>query len=100
MREGLIDPSDNPAAAARLPSRRAGRGGMLTSEQLREVHRIASTTGDDPELDELIVMLHIQTACERQVVIDLALYDLDYDNCLVRLRNRGGGFYWHPLSPV
>ncbi|MEU1545874.1 hypothetical protein [Nocardia sp. NPDC005745] len=36
---------------------------------------------------------------ERQAVIDLALYDLDRDNCLVRLRTRGGGFYWQLLSP-
>ncbi|MGK8486722.1 hypothetical protein [Nocardia asiatica] len=69
--------------AARLPGRRPGKGDVLTSEQLREVHRVASSTGDDPELDELIVMLHIQTASDRQAVIDLALHDLDCDNCLV-----------------
>ncbi|WP_181723086.1 site-specific integrase [Nocardia gipuzkoensis] len=98
-RDRLIDPSGNPAAAARLPGRRAGKGDVLSSEQLREVIRVASSTGDDPELDELIVMLHIQTASDRQAVIDLALHDLDRDNCLVRLRTRGGGFHWHPVSP-
>ncbi|WP_280261932.1 site-specific integrase [Nocardia abscessus] len=98
-RDRLIDASSNPAAAARLPGRRAGKGDVLSSEQLREVIRVASSTGDDPELDELIVMLHIQTACDRQAVIDLALHDLDRDNCLVRLRTRGGGFHWHPVSP-
>lgn len=98
-RDNLIDPSSNPASAAKLPSRRAGKGDVLTIEQLLEVHRVASTAGDDPELDELIVMLHIQTACDRQAVIDLALHDLDQDNCLVRLRTRGGGFHWHPVSP-
>lgn len=99
VRDRLIDPSSDPAAAARLPGRRAGKGDVLTSEQLREVIRVASSTGDDPELDELIVHLHIQTASERQAVIDLALHDLDRDNCLVRLRTRGGGFHWHPVSP-
>ncbi|MGY1900828.1 site-specific integrase [Nocardia gipuzkoensis] len=98
-RHRLIDPSSNPAAAARLPGRRTGKGDVLSSEQLREVIRIASSTGDDPELDELIVMLHIQTACDRQAAIDLALHDLDPDHCLVRLRTRGGGFHWHPVSP-
>lgn len=97
-RDRLIDPSSNPASAARLPGRRTGRGDVLTSEQLRDVHRIASSTGDDPELDELIVMLHIRTACDRQAAIDLALHDLDHENCLVRLRRRGGGFHWHPVS--
>ncbi|MFI2281384.1 tyrosine recombinase XerC [Nocardia beijingensis] len=99
VRDRLIDPSSDPAAAARLPGRRAGKGDVLTSEQLREVHRVASSTGNDPELDELIVMLHIQTASDRQAVIDLALHDLDRDNCLVRLRTRGGAFHWHPVSP-
>ncbi|MEU2042230.1 hypothetical protein [Nocardia niwae] len=98
-RDRLIDPSSNPAAAAKLPGRRTGKGDVLTSEQLRDVHRIASSTGDDPELDELIVMLHIQTACDRQAAIDLALHDLDHENCLLRLRTRGGGFHWHPVSP-
>jgi hypothetical protein len=66
---------------------------------IRAAAPIASSTGDDPELDELIVMLHIQTASDRQAAIDLALHDLDRDNCLVRLRTRGGGFHWHPVSP-
>ncbi|MGQ4601233.1 hypothetical protein [Nocardia sp. R6R-6] len=98
-RDKLIDPSSNPASAARLPGRRTGKVDVLTREQLLEVHRVASTTGDDLKLDELIIMLHIQTACDRQAAIDLALHDLDRDNCLVRLRTRGGELHWHPVSP-
>ncbi|WP_051022360.1 hypothetical protein [Nocardia pneumoniae] len=99
MRDGLVDPSANPATEATLPTRLTGTGDILTNEQLLEIRRVASTTGNDPELDELIVVLHIPTIAERQTVSDLTLDDLDHDNCLVRLRNRGGRLYWHPLSP-
>ena len=63
--DGLIDEKDNPACKVakgrRLPSTRRA----LDDARLAEINQVAATTGDDPELDALILRLHTETACRR-----------------------------------
>jgi integrase len=60
----------------------------------------AATTGDDPELDTLILRLHTETACRRGGVLALRPADLDPEQCLVLLREKGETVRWQPVSPT
>jgi integrase/recombinase XerC len=51
-----------------------------------------------PELDALIVRLHIETACRRGGALALRPQDLDVEQCLIMLREMGGTFRWQPVS--
>ncbi len=62
---GWIRPCDNPARQLTIPVRRPSHRYAIPSGQLAEICRTAATTGDDPELDALILHLHIETACRR-----------------------------------
>ncbi|MEV4734681.1 tyrosine-type recombinase/integrase [Saccharopolyspora sp. NPDC049426] len=96
----LITDADNPAKNAtkprRLPSTRRG----LPDNRLNEINHIAATTGDDPALDTLILRLHIETACRRGGALSLTLRDLDPDQCLVLLHEKGETVRWQPVSPT
>ncbi|MBF6221754.1 site-specific integrase [Nocardia abscessus] len=100
VNEGLIEPEANTAAEvvkATQPSRPAR---VLSVEQIGDLGRVASTTGDDTELDALILRLHIETACRRNAVLALRIEDLDRDDCLARLHEHDGAIRWQPISPT
>jgi len=61
---------------------------------------IAATTGNDTELDALIIRLHIESACRRGGALGLEIPDLDPDNCLITLREKGGTIRFQPISPL
>jgi len=98
--DGLISESENPARkvakARRLPTTRRA----LPDTRLAEINEIAATTGDDPELDTLILRLHTETACRRGGALALQPRDLDPDQCLVLLREKDETVRWQPVSPT
>ncbi|WP_282783110.1 site-specific integrase [Nocardia sp. CC201C] len=98
--DNLIRPSDNPATKAAKPRRLPSTRHALTFEQVREIGRVASTTGNDQELDSLIVRLHIETACRRGGVLSLTVDDLNIEDCLIKLREKGETARWQPISPL
>lgn len=61
---------------------------------------MAATTGDDPALDALILRLHIETACRRGGALALRPIDLDPDQCLISLREKGDTTRSQPVSPT
>jgi site-specific recombinase XerD len=98
--DGLIDEKDNPARKVakgrRLPSTRRA----LDDARLAEINKVAATTGDDPELEALILRLHTETACRRGGALAIRPQDLDAEQCLVLLREKGETFRWQPVSPT
>jgi integrase/recombinase XerC len=98
--DGLISEKDNPARKVakprRLPSTRRALGGA----QLAEINKVVATTGNDPELDTLILRLHTETACRRGGALALRPRDLDREQCLILLREKGETFRWQPVSPT
>jgi integrase len=98
--DGLIDEKDNPARKVakgrRLPSTRRA----LDDARLAEINKVAAATGDDPELDALILRLHTETACRRGGALAIRPQDLDREQCLVLLREKGETFRWQPVSPT
>jgi integrase/recombinase XerC len=67
---------------------------------MAEINQIAATTGNDPALDTLLLRLHTETACRRGGALALRPADLDSEQCLIRLREKGETMRWQPVSPT
>ena len=63
--DGLINQADNPARKVDKPRRLPTTRRALPDNRLAEINQVAATTGDDPELDTLLLRLHTETACRR-----------------------------------
>ncbi|MBA8823826.1 site-specific recombinase XerD [Saccharopolyspora lacisalsi] len=98
--DGLITEANDPARRVpkprRLPSTRRG----LPDERLRELNQVAARTGNDPALDTLLLRLHTETACRRGGGLGLRVQDLDREQCVLLLREKGGTQRWQPVSPT
>ena len=97
VEDGLITEADNPARKVAKPRRLPTTQRALPDTRLA-INQIAATTGDDPELDTLILRLHTETAGRRGGALALRPRDLDPDQCLVLLREKGETVRWQPVS--
>ena len=97
--DGLINPADNPARKVEKPRRLPTTRRAIADKRLAEINHAAATTGDDPELDTLLLRLHTETACRRGGALALRPQDLDPDQCLILLREKGETVRWQPVSP-
>ncbi|MEV4824588.1 site-specific integrase [Micromonospora sp. NPDC049274] len=98
--DGLIAESANPAKRVPKPRRLASTRRALSEAQLASINEVAATTGNDPELDTLVLRLHIETACRRGGGLALRRADLDTEQCMVRLHEKGETVRWQPISPT
>lgn len=96
----LIPQRENPAARVSKPRRLASPRRALLDSQLRQINNVACTTGNDRSLDALLMRLHVETACRRGGALALRPVDLDPDQCLVRLREKGETDRWQPITPT
>jgi len=72
----------------------------VADKRLAEINHAAAATGDDPELDTLLLRLHTETACRRGGALALRPQDLDAEQCLILLREKGETIRWQPVSPT
>jgi integrase/recombinase XerC len=100
VRDGLLTDAENPATRVTKPRRLASTRRAVPEQQLSAINRIAATTGNDPDLDCLLLRLHTETACRRGGALALRPCDLDTAQCLVRLREKGETVRWQPISPT
>ena len=98
--DGLIAEKDNPARKVDKPRRLPSTRRAIADTRLAEINQVAVTTGDDPELDTLILRLHTETACRRGGALALHPADLDRQQCLIMLREEGETARWQPVSPT
>ncbi|MEV0712070.1 tyrosine-type recombinase/integrase [Nocardia aurea] len=98
--DGHVRPERNPAKKLTKPRMPPSRRRALLHDQLIEINRAAAESGNDPELDTLILRLHTETACRRAGGLALREVDLDPVNCLVYLREKGELSRWQPVSPT
>src|SRR5690348_2905547 len=98
--DGFIDERDNPARKVAKPRRLPSTRRAVADTRLAEINHVAAATGDDPELDTLILRLHTETACRRGGALALRPADLDPDQCLILLREKGETVRWQPVSPT
>ena len=98
--DNLITERDNPAARVAKPRRLPSTRRAIPDHRLAELFATAASTGDDPELDTLILRLHAETACRRGGALALRPRDLDANQSLVLLREKGDTTRWQPVSPT
>jgi integrase/recombinase XerC len=98
--DGLINPADNPARKVEKPRRLPSTRRAVAGKRLAEINHAAAITGDDPELDTLLLRLHTETACRRGGALALRPQDLDPEQCLILLREKGETVRWQPVSPT
>jgi integrase/recombinase XerC len=55
---------------------------------------------DEPTPSEIRQRLHTETACRRGGALALRPQDLDPDQCLILLREKGETVRWQPVSPT
>ena len=96
----LITERDNPAARVAKPRRLPSTRRAIPDHRLAELFTVAANTGDDPELDTLILRLHIETACRRGGALALRPCDLDVNQSLLMLQEKGDTTRWQPVSPT
>jgi integrase/recombinase XerC len=98
--DGLIEPPGHPARKVDKPRRLPSTRRAVAHKRLAEINHAAATTGDDPELDTLLLRLHTETACRRGGALALRQQDLDPEQCLILLREKGETVRWQPVSPT
>jgi integrase/recombinase XerC len=97
--DGLITEVGNPAQKVAKPRRLPTTRRALPDARLAEINQIAATAGNDPELDTLMLRLHTETAaCRHGGALALRPRDLDLDQCLVLLWEKGETVRWQPVS--
>ncbi|MGW1680071.1 tyrosine-type recombinase/integrase [Saccharopolyspora sp. NPDC002376] len=96
----LMREENNPALRVSKPRRLPSTRHALSDSRLRELNQIAARTGNDPVLDCLLLRLHTETACRRGGALALRPEDLDREQCLILLREKGGTQRWQPVSPT
>ncbi|MGO9083354.1 MAG: tyrosine-type recombinase/integrase [Streptosporangiaceae bacterium] len=69
-------------------------------EQLGSTEEVGIAAITASELDTLLLRLHTETACRRGGALALRPADLDAEQCLVLLREKGETTHWQPVSPT
>jgi site-specific recombinase XerD len=98
--DGIIAENGNPARKVAKPRHLPSTRRAVADTRLAEINEVAASTGNDPELDTLLLRLHTETACRRGGALALRPLDLDPDQCLVLLREKGETVRWQPVSPT
>jgi integrase len=98
--DGILAEAENPAARVAKPRRLRSARMTLPDKRLQQLSQVAATTGNDPALDALLLRLHMETACRRGGALALAPDDLDREQCLIRLHEKGETVRWQPVSPT
>lgn len=88
VNDGVVERSS--AAAVPIPPRPPAPERPLTSAELSDVLRIASTTGNDPDLDRRLVLFLRHTAARREGCINLRMGHLDAPRRRVTLSEKFG----------
>lgn len=96
----LISSAANPAKMVAKPRRLPSTRRAVADTKLAEINQAAGSTGYDPALDTLLLRLHTETACRRGGALALRPQDLDTDQCLIFLREKGETVRWQPVSPT
>lgn len=96
--DGLIPAAASPAHQIAKPRRLPNTRRALTPHELDDINQAARTSGNDAILDALLLRLHTETACRRGGALALRRTDLDPDQGLVRLREKGETLRWQPIS--
>jgi integrase/recombinase XerC len=88
----------NPALAVDKPRRQESRRHGLTSKQVGELWYVTATTGNDPELDVLLLRFHLETGARREGALNLCWRDIRPYHQLVILHEKFSTDREQPIS--
>lgn len=91
--------ASSPALLVPVPRRPPAPERPLTPLELEDVFRVATSSGDDPELDRLLVLFLRHTACRREGCLNLVRNALDHQQHKVTLSEKNGQARDLPLAP-
>jgi integrase/recombinase XerC len=94
----LFTVETNPARKVEKPARAPSTRQAIPDVQLAQINEVVATGGDDPELDSLLLRLHVETACRRGGALALRACDLDPEQGLILLREKRNTERWQPVS--
>ena len=92
-----LAPGHCPAQQLTKPKRRKGGREALDPALLEALLQFVASTGDDPELDELIAQTILISGARQEGLINLTLSDLDREECTVRLDEKFGKVVYQPV---
>ena len=98
--DGLIKEPDNLARRVAKPRRLPATRRAVPDTRLAEINQIAAATGDDPELDTLVLRLHTETACRRGGARALRPAGSGPGAVLGPAAGKGETVRWQPVSPT
>ncbi|TQM78149.1 site-specific recombinase XerD [Saccharothrix saharensis] len=96
----VLDPRDDPTELVTKPKTVRSTRHAIDNGLLSDIVDVASTTGNDPALDAIIIRLHLETAARRAGGLGIRPRDLDPQRSLIRLREKGDITRWQPVSPT
>ncbi|HEX8344838.1 MAG TPA: site-specific integrase [Actinoplanes sp.] len=96
--DGIIPVGSSPAHQVPKPRRLPSTRRALLPWELQAITETVRTSGNDVVLDSLLLRLHTETACRRGGALALRTSDLDVDNGLVQLREKGETMRWQPIT--
>ncbi|WP_405180760.1 hypothetical protein OG225_06040 [Nocardia sp. NBC_01377] len=66
-----LDTSTAPSVHLDKPRRLPGTRRAPSAHQLTQINHVAATTGDDPDLDTLVLRIHLETTCRTASALTL-----------------------------
>ncbi|OLT20340.1 hypothetical protein BJF78_35590 [Pseudonocardia sp. CNS-139] len=97
---GLFTDDTNPAMKVNKPPQLPSSRQAIPDTVLAQINEVVASTGNDPELDALVLRLHVETGCRVGGVLALRASDLDPEQCLILLREKRNTERWQPVSPT
>lgn len=88
----------NPGLEVKRPRRSCGKRRPLQPFELMELHHVTATGGDDPELDELLLDLAIQTGVRREGALELVVGRLYRSRQMIGVTEKYGMQIETPVS--
>jgi integrase/recombinase XerC len=97
VNDDIIDLARNPALKLDRQSPPPAKRRAIQQIVLNQIYDVIDNRRD-PSLHRLLVRLHLETASRRAGVLGLRPEDLNREECLIRLREKGGTERWQPVS--
>ena len=94
--DGLIE--KNPALRVPKPKRSRSNRRALTDVELEELWHVAATTGNDPELDTLLLRFHLESGARKAGALAARVGDIDDVHCTIELTEKFGRRRKQPIS--
>lgn len=103
--DGLVKEGFDPTTSVTKPKRSEGSRGPLTPTRLADVAMTMTTTGNDPELDGMLLSYHLLTGARQEGAWRLQLRHLHDDTQAIAIPDKGsktkrGGYALADLVPV